>query len=70
MHVHATVMINCIKTEAIIRKLPRQVVEPRKVKLHLAFYIHSAAVIHYPTTVSDARVFSALEGMGCLGRNL
>lgn len=54
MHVHATAMINCIKTQTIIHGLPRQVVELRKVKLHVPSYIQSVVVINYPATVSDA----------------
>lgn len=54
MQLHATAMINCIKTQTISHRLPRQVVEPEKVKLHVALYIQSVVVINYSATVSEA----------------
>lgn len=53
MQLHATTMINCIKTQTISHRFPRQVVEPEKVKLHVALYTQSVVVINYPATVSE-----------------
>lgn len=53
MHIHATAMINYIMCLTIILKVPGRVFEPRKVKLHVALYIHSTVVINYEETVSD-----------------
>lgn len=39
---------------ALYPQVTASVVEPRKVKLHVALYMQSVVVINYPATVSDA----------------